>query len=334
MQRGTTLQLVYRKSIRVFTLIFLAVVIAESSAKPPVSKSKNTRTAQTPQEVRVEGFVREKELYSDKDIHYVVRLRWKGEPGAIEIIRPHTPELDGLERIFTEQSNSVDPETKESMIDYLFVLHPLREGKVKIGKVGVKYIDKTQDKQYIAYVPAKELTILPPPEKAFPITKVIQGIFALIIIVLVGGFIWLLATGRLRIPVFQRRWFFSADEDDEPSPYERLTAEAATLKMHLLNGDEKKFYDKLYLLVRSLISQKTGRSLDNATDSEIINMVKEMKEDDYFSRKVREMLEQCEKVRFGGYEPSSQESELALKELKDLLSYEERRYRKQLRHRG
>lgn len=321
----------YKNTIRVLFLIFLSGVIGLDSWSAPEQKTKDTNSVPSSQNIQVEGFVKEKELYADKDIHYVVRLRWKGEPQAIEILRPHTPELDGLERIFTEQSSSVDPETNELIFEYVFVLHPLRTGKVKIGKVEVKYVNKAQGKQDIVYVPAKELTIVSPPKKEFPMKKIIQGIMVLLIIAVLGGFIWLIATGRLRIPIFSHRWFFS-EEDDEPSPYERLSAEAATLKMHLLNGDEKKFYDKLYLLVRSLVSQKTGRSLDNATDSEIINMVKEIKDDEYFSRKVQEMLEQCEKVRFGGYEPTSQESELALKELKDLLNYEERKFRKQVRH--
>ncbi len=282
----------------------------------------------TPLQVNVETFVQEEELLSGEAFHYVIRVSWEGDAALIEVERPRTPELEGLQRLFTEQSSSVDAESNTSSIDFIYILHPLQTGEVKVGALNVTYTVKETGEEKTITVPPKELTIVEPPKKEFPLGAIIKVFLWGLVIALVGVLVWLVATGRMRIPALRRRWFFS-DDDEGPSPYDRLIAEAATLKMHLLNGDEKKFYDKLYLLLRSLITQRTSRSLDNLTETEIGDIVSELPEEDHFPRKVIELLEKCQKVRFGGAQPTREESELDLKDIQELIQSEDRRFKKE-----
>lgn len=316
--------------ILLYMFLLMAWSLVGQTAKSAKAEARTTAEQSSPAlpEVKVEGFIEEKELYLEQNLHYVIRLTWKGEADALEIRRPRTPELEGLERLYTEQSTSVKPETEEAMIDFVFLLRPLQKGVVKIGAVDITYSEKGGGRPQTVTIPSIEATIIEPPKKTFPFKTIIRILITLVILGILTSIIWLIVIGRIRIPLFKRRWFMSEDED-EPSPYERLSAEAATLKMHLMNGDDKKFFDKLFLIVRNMISQRVQKDLDNTTDAEMIEMVKAISNDEYFSRKVSEMLEQCQKVRFGGYEPTTQESEIALKDLKDLIAYEDRRYKRQ-----
>ena len=312
-------------------IIFLSVW-SLSAGQTPKSGTTETKTAQghsaSLPDVKVEAFLQEKDLYPEQNLHYVIRLTWKGEQDFIELRRPRTPDLEGLERLYTEQSTSINPETGEAMIDFVFLVRPLLPGQVKIGSVEITYTGKDGKKAHTVTVLPVEATIIEPPKKPFPFKAIIRIFFTIVILGIVTLIVWMIVIGRIRIPLFKRRWFLQ-DEDDEPSPYERLSAEAATLKMHMMNGDDKKFFDKLYLIIRNMIAQRVQKDLDNTTDTEMIEMVKGISNDEYFARKVGEMLERCQQVRFGGYEPTTQESEIALKDLRDLIAYEDRRFKRQ-----
>lgn len=318
-----------------FTLSYFIVF-----AKTPTPKSAETKsqpaTKSASIEVTIQNFIQEKELYAERDLHYIVQLSWQGEADAIEIKRPKTPPLDGLERYEVSQSSIVNPEKKEAVIKYIFSLIPLRTGKVSIGKLDINYVIKATGEEKRITIPGLELEIIPPPTKKSsfkPVVSILKIILLIIFIILIGGIGWLIISGQLHIPLFRRRSFFDVD-DSEPLPCERLKAEAATLRMHIINGDDKKFFDKLYLILRNLISQRTEQNLDNSTDTEIATLVKQSVNDEYFSRKTIEIMEKCQQSRFGGIEFTPQEMEQVFKDFQDLLLHEERRYKKELKHKS
>lgn len=319
---------------------FFSVSYFTVLAKTPTPKTADTKsqTAAKPAsiEVTIQNFIQEKELYTERDLHYVVQLSWQGEADAIEVKRPKTPPLDGLERYEVSQSSIVNPEKKEAVVKYIFSLRPLRTGKVSIGKLDITYVIKATGEEKRISIPGLELEIVPPPAKKSsfkPVASILKIIVLVIFIILIGGTGWLIISGQLHIPLFRRRSFFDVD-DSEPLPCERLKAEAATLRMHIINGDDKKFFDKLYLILRNLISQRTEQNLDNATDAEITNLVNQSVNDEYFSRKTIEILEKCQQSRFGGIEFTPQEMEQVFKDFQDLLLNEERRYKKELKHKS
>ncbi|MCX7765430.1 MAG: hypothetical protein N2246_01830 [Candidatus Sumerlaeia bacterium] len=331
----------FKKSlIVVFIHCFFILTYFPLTAKTPTPKSPDSKSKTTPKppsiEVTVQNFIQEKELYAERDFHYVVQLNWQGEADAVEVRRPKTPPLDGLERYEVAQSNIVNPEKKEAVVKYIFTLRPLRTGKVAIGKLDINYVIKATGEEKHITIPGLELEIIPPPAKKSPlrpVASILKIILLIVLIILLGGAGWLILSGQLHIPIFRRRSFFDVD-DSEPLPCERLKAEAATLRMHIINGDDKKFFDKLYLILRNLISQRTEQNLDNATDAEIVALVKQSINDEYFSRKTGEILEKCQQSRFGGIEFTSQEMEQVFKDFQDLLLTEERRYKKELKYKS
>jgi len=150
------------------------------------------------------------------------------------------------------------------------------------------------------------------------------------VLFLLGGGVWLLASGRLRIP-FLRPSFWMTSKDEEVSPYERLLAEAATLQMHLTNSDHKKFFNKLYLIIRSLINIKASEDLNHLSTSEVLGRLENIGFTNEERQRIGSLLEQCEVARFSDEEASIPASESLLRELRDILTSLDKRFRKERR---
>jgi hypothetical protein len=300
------------------TILVTTYCYSQDEATPPTS----------PGQVKVDSLTKEEKYYVGEDIHYIIRLSWKGKEDTVEIRRPKTPVLEGLERIYTDQTISQDSKTGTSVLEYIFVLQPLTKDKASIGPITINYTLKENGQQGTAKLAGRKFKFEERPKKEFPIGKIFRFLVGILLVTAISGVIWLLAIGRIRVPLFRRQWFI-ADEDEEPSPYERLMAEASTLKMHLMNEDTKKFYDKLFLLVRRIASQRTGKDIDTATDDEFIQAIMEINDDEFFTSNTIELMDTCQQVRLSGNEPSTHESEVALGKLRNLLKSEDQRFKKQ-----
>jgi hypothetical protein len=259
--------------------------------------------------IKAEGFVKQDthNVHLNDSLDFVVRVSWQGRLGDVVVEAPEAPELTGLRTVFVIPSNRTSPEAGAAMAEFNYVLDATEKGNASIGPMSIRYKIRNSDEQGVLKTNRIEFTILP---ARIAWNKIVVRSLALIGLLAAG------IAGILWARKFTRRHVARTLEEPAPSPYQQILGEIDSMKMMLVEGELKDFYDRVFELTRGALALGSGDSLGRLTSKELKQYLAESQLPEQNRTRASSILERCDSARYGGYVPTYAENEDILKDLR------------------
>jgi hypothetical protein len=217
--------------------------------------------------------------------------------------------LTGLELLGVQPSNKTSPESGRAVAEFLYLLHPTQKDEATIGPVEIHYRLRQSGEEGTLRTMGQTLTILPVPINWGKIALIALGVVAAVII----------ALGIVASVLKRRSRRAMLEEEAKPSPYERILGELSSTRLLLIEGEVKRFYDKIAQLTKGFLSVTEGKQVMNMTSEELATYMESRAFDEQMCAKVLSILSRCDNVRYAASVPAATEHNDILEDLKTLI---------------
>jgi len=250
-------------------------------------------------------------VHKDDIIKLIVRLSWKGDPFAIKVEPPESFSLEGLSIEKMSPSFRTSPETERTINEFHYYLRAKERGSAAVGPITIPFMFQDSGEKNQLRTSSLSLEILSPRKNWVKILGLpIAGI------ALLAVFFYLVFNIKKKRREKRERELAASKE---PTPEERLLSELDAQKLTLIEGDIKTFYDNCYKLTCGFISLSSGDNVRRMTAMEIMERLEKIEYDPELRDKVVNIINRCEKVRYGGYFPTPAENEDLIRDVKNLI---------------
>jgi hypothetical protein len=247
------------------------------------------------------------DIHLKDQLDYVVEVSWEGRLGDVAVEGPGELELIGLREVYQIPSNRTNPEENSAIAEFNYILEPLEKGEAAIGSVRVKYRVRSTGEEGVLRTGGIDLNVLGARVNWAKIISSYGMVFGLLVL----GFGCVILVRKF----FRRREPVGVEEKEE-TLCEKMRKEVDLVKVMLVEGDIREFYDRVFELARGAISVGGGgNSLRKKTSEEVRRYVEESEMEERVRGKAMTILERCDAVRYGGYVPTYGENEEILKDL-------------------
>lgn len=263
--------------------------------------------------IRGEGFlVPAENVHAGQSFKYIVQISWEGKLGDIEVDEPDPPLLTNIRLLKVVPSNKVSPENKRAIAEFAYHLKGLDKGKAYIGMVDVKY--RLKDGSGNGSFRLKELRF------DFMASQFNWGRIILTALAVGGGLaalagIYFGARQMMRRKPVVRQ----AASEETTSANERIRGELASMRLFLIDGEVRNFYDKMTKLAKGFIAATEGPEVFKMSTDEMLAYLTDKNYNPENRDRIFQILELCDRVKFAGHMPTQSESEQIIKEFETLL---------------
>jgi len=263
--------------------------------------------------IRGEGFlVPAVSIHAGQSFKYVVQISWEGKLGDIEVDEPDPPFLTNIRLLKVVPSNKVSPENKRAIAEFAYHLKGLDKGKAYIGMVDAKY--RMKDGTGNGSFRLKELR--------FDLMASQLNWGKIILTALAAaGCLAALAVIYFGIRIIMRRkpTIQPAASDEISSAHERIRGELASMRLFLIDGEVRSFYDKMTKLAKGFIAATEGNEVFKMSTDEMLAYLTDKNYNPENRDRIFQILELCDRVKFAGHMPTQSESDQIIKEFETLL---------------
>jgi hypothetical protein len=250
------------------------------------------------------------ELRAGQTIQIDIKVSWDGDAtqcliGEMKCELP--PDMERLDAQLSSSEFSIAAGKPKSTYTYQSVFRPLKAGEFELEKIEVQFkLPTTKPGEWETWTPKSPVKLAV--SRALEISggvatalAVLGGIFALAFVVF-GITVW-----------HFKRATKTKKEIDVESPYLGRLDDLRSLR---IKGDFKDFFAQLNDLVKSYVKQKYRLKSDSDF---VINETLDKHTGSILAKRIREVLELAETVRFGGTPPLPTELDRAHRAVRDLL---------------
>ena len=267
--------------------------------------------------IKAEGFITpSRDIRAGDDIKYIVRVSWKGRQDEIEVDEPGAPILSNLSLEKVAPSNSFSPETERAITEFRYHLEAREPGEAYIGMVDGDYRLTDGSGRGSFRLEKHRFEVLP--------AKRIWGrifLTLLIIVLVLGAIAGLVYLVRYIIKHWPEKKPSLPDDidSDVTTRYERILGEIASMKLFLIDGEIRDFYAKLTKLAKGFVAVTEGSEITKLTTDELLQKLKDKDYNPENRDRIFSILEICDRVKYAGYIPKSEENEQVLKDFESLV---------------
>jgi len=250
------------------------------------------------------------QLRAGQTLEIDIEVTWEGDAtqclmGEMKCELP--ADIERLDAQPASSEFSITAGKPKSTYKYQSFFRPLKAGEFELDKIEVQFkLPTTKPEEWETWTPKSpvKLTVSRAFELSSGITTtlaVIGGIFALVLAVF-GITVW----------HFKKATKIKKEVDIETPFLERLD----DLRSLRIKGDFKDFFAQLGILLKEYVKQKYGLKSDSDF---VITETLDKHTDPTLAKRIREVLELAENVRFGGTPPLPTELDRAHRAARDLL---------------